>query len=58
MLIKHPRPALGRQKAFGVEFVDGVAHVDSLHPERERALTLHGFAIEAEPKPKRRRKGR
>lgn len=58
MLIKHPRPALGRQNAFGVEFVDGVARVDSLHPERELALIQHGFTIEAEPKPKRRRKAR
>lgn len=51
MLIKHPRPALGRQKAFGVEFVDGVATVHSLHPERERALLQHGFTIEYEGTP-------
>ena len=49
MLIKHPRPDLGRQKAFGVEFIDGVARVDELHPERELALRQHGFTIEDEP---------
>lgn len=48
MLIKHPRPDLGRQKAFGVEFIDGVARVDELHPERELALRQHGFTIEDE----------
>lgn len=58
MLIKHPRPDQGRQKAFGVEFVDGIATVESLHPERALALTQHGFTIEDEPKPKRRRKAR
>lgn len=56
MLIKHPRPQLGRQNAFGVEFVDGVAHVDSLHPVRELALRQHGYTIEPEPDPKRSRR--
>lgn len=51
MLIKHPRPQLGRQQAFGIEFVDGVARVDSLHPERELALAQHGYTIEAEGVP-------
>lgn len=45
MRIIHPRPELGRQKALGVDFIDGTATVESLHPERERALTQHGFTI-------------
>jgi len=44
--ITHPRPEPGRQTAFQVEFVDGVASVESLHPERELALTQHGFTVE------------
>lgn len=48
LLITHPRPQQGRQKAFGVEFVDGVARVDSLHPERELALRQHGYEIAEE----------
>ncbi|MDZ4046184.1 MAG: hypothetical protein U1E32_10460 [Rhodoglobus sp.] len=44
--ITHPRPQLGRQKALGVEFIDGVGEVDALHPERELALKQHGFTIE------------
>lgn len=54
--VHHPRPALGRQSALGVDFVDGVATVDSIHPERKLALEQHGYTIEALPKPKRRRK--
>ena len=46
MRIIHPRPQDGRQSDFGVEFVDGVAEVESLHPERELALLQHGFTIE------------
>lgn len=49
MRISHPRPQLGRQRDLGVEFRDGVATVDSLHPERELALRQHGFTIEADP---------
>ena len=48
MRIIHPRPALGRQRALGVEFTDGVATVESLHPERELALRQHGYTIEAD----------
>lgn len=48
MRINHPRPELGRQKALGLEFVDGVAVVESLHPERELALRQHGYGIEAD----------
>ena len=44
--ITHPRPQLGRQSALGVEFVDGVATVETLHPERELALQQHGFTVE------------
>lgn len=46
MRITHPRPELGAQSDFGVDFIDGVATVDSLHPERELALLQHGFTIE------------
>lgn len=46
MRITHPRPQDGRQEDFGVTFVDGVAAVESLHPERELALRQHGFTIE------------
>lgn len=56
--ITHPRPQAGRQTAFQVEFVDGLADVESLHPERALALTQHGFTITDAPKPKRRRKAR
>lgn len=49
MRITHPRPQLGRQRDLGVEFVDGVATVESLHPERELALRQHGYTIEADP---------
>lgn len=48
MRVIHPRPALGRQSDLGVDFIDGVAEVDSLHPERERALLQHGYTIEAD----------
>lgn len=43
--ITHPRPQLGRQRALGVEFVDGVAEVTELHFERELALKQHGFTV-------------
>ena len=46
MRITHPRPQEGHQTDFDVEFTDGVAVVESLHPERELALRQHGFAIE------------
>ncbi|MFF3029143.1 hypothetical protein [Microbacterium sp. NPDC057944] len=53
--ITHPRPQAGRQTSFGVEFVDGVATVDELHPERELALLQHGFAVEKVARPRRKR---
>lgn len=43
--ITHPRPQLGRQSALGVEFIDGIATVEDLHPEREQALFQHGYEI-------------
>lgn len=43
--ITHPRPELGRQVFLGVEFRDGVAEVESLHPERELALTQHSCVV-------------
>lgn len=49
MRITHPRPQLGRQRDLGVEFRDGVATVESLHPERELALRQHGYGIDADP---------
>lgn len=49
MRINHPRPQLGRQSGLGVEFIDGVAVVESLHPERELALRQHGYTITADP---------
>mgnify|MGYP001553901316 CR=1 FL=1 len=55
--ITHPRPQLGRQKDLGIDFIDGVATVDELHPERELALDQHGFTIEKVSSP-RRKKGR
>lgn len=48
MRITHPAPQPGRQHALGVDFRDGVATVDSLHPERELALRQHGYTIEAD----------
>lgn len=48
MRINHPTPQPGRQHALGVDFRDGVATVDNLHPERELALRQHGFTIEAD----------
>ncbi|MEJ6554033.1 hypothetical protein PQI51_03220 [Microbacterium esteraromaticum] len=45
MRINHPAPQLGRQEFLGIEFVDGVARVDDLHPERARALAQHGATI-------------
>lgn len=49
MKITHPRPEAGRQTFIGVEFRDGVAFVDELHPERRLALIQHGATIEEEP---------
>ena len=46
MRITHPRPALGRQKFIGIEFRDGYAEVETLHPEVEASLLQHGYGIE------------
>lgn len=43
--IHAPEPVVGRSVFLDVEFVDGVAEVDSLHPERARALMLHGYRV-------------
>ena len=48
MRIIHPHPVQGRQKFIGVEFIDGFAVVESLHPETEAALVQHRFSIEHE----------
>lgn len=47
--ITHPRPQLGRQRDLGIEFIDGIAEVDELHPERALALVQHGFTIDETP---------
>lgn len=49
MRITHPRPQAGRQHSLGIDFTDGTATVDTLHPERELALRQHGYTIEADP---------
>lgn len=46
--ITHPHPKAGRQRFLGVEFVDGTAQVEGLHPVREQALLQHGATIELE----------
>ena len=46
MRIIHPHPAQGSQKFIGVDFVDGVAVAESLHPETVAALVQHGYKIE------------
>lgn len=46
MKISHPRPERGRQHALGIDFVDGIAHVDEIHPERLQALIQHGYEVE------------
>lgn len=40
-----PTPTRGRSKFLDVEFVDGVAHLDTLHPVRAQALTQHGYRV-------------
>jgi hypothetical protein len=55
MLLRHPRPELGRVTFLGVEFIDGVASVRTIHPERALALRQHGCTFEDEPKKRRRR---
>ena len=46
MRIIHPHPAQGSQKFIGVDFVDGVAVAEALHPETVAALVQHGYKIE------------
>ena len=52
--IEHPRPEIGRQKAFELEFVDGFAEADLTDaPNLTAALNQHGYTItetvDAEP---------
>jgi hypothetical protein len=46
MRIQHPRFQPGRVTDLGIEFVDGFAEVEELHPERRQALLQHGFTID------------
>lgn len=43
--IKHPEFKAGREKAIGLEFIDGYAEVESLADETRAALLQHGFEI-------------
>jgi len=46
--IHTPEASVGTTKFLDVEFHDGVATVDDLHPVRELALMQHGYTIERE----------
>ncbi|QPZ39704.1 hypothetical protein [Paramicrobacterium chengjingii] len=52
--ITHPRPQAGRQTEFGVNFTDGVAFVDDLHPERLWAFKQHRFDVATITRPRRK----
>lgn len=43
-----PEPTTGSTSFLGVDFSDGVATVESLHPVRELALRQHGYTVEHE----------
>lgn len=43
-----PEPTTGTTTFLDVEFHDGVAHVEDLHPVRELALIQHGYRVEHE----------
>lgn len=43
-----PQPSTGTTTFLDVEFHDGVAHLETLHPVRELALIQHGYTIERE----------
>lgn len=45
MRIKHPHFTPGRTVFLGVEFIDGFAEVDSLHPVVVQTLEQHGYQI-------------
>lgn len=46
--ITAPRLILGASKFIGIQFRDGVAQVEDLHPEIRQALEQHGYTIEEE----------
>ncbi len=43
--ITAPEPVQGTVTFLDVDFFDGVAEVEALHPERALALTLHGYTL-------------
>lgn len=43
--IHTPEPVLGQSRFLDVDFHDGVAHVEELHPIREQALIQHGYTV-------------
>lgn len=43
--IHTPEPVLGQSRSLDVDFHDGVAHVEELHPIREQALIQHGYTV-------------
>lgn len=43
--ITTPEPTQGASRFLDVDFRDGVAEVDELHPIRRQALEQHGFAV-------------
>lgn len=47
--ITHPRPKAGQQNFIGIDFHDGFADVDNLHPEVRASLAQHGFTIDETP---------
>lgn len=46
--IHTPDESVGTAKFLDVEFHDGIATVDDLHPIRELALRQHGYTVEHE----------
>ena len=43
--IHTPELVLGQSRFLDVDFHDGVAHVEELHPIREQALIQHGYTV-------------
>lgn len=46
-----PQPSNGTTTFLDVEFHDGVAHLEDLHPVRELALIQHGYRVETDRGP-------
>ncbi|MCW2165399.1 hypothetical protein B0I12_002554 [Microbacterium hydrothermale] len=46
-----PQPSTGTTTFLDVEFHDGVAHLEDLHPVRELALMQHGYRVETDRGP-------